>query len=167
MPTSPTGKANRRRSAGFTLIELLVVIAIVSILSLGVTLRVGGVLGGPSRLVPEQAAALASAVRRARDLAVLGRVTVGLYPRRDGWIMARRDAAGDWVALAPLRAGATLDWTVAGRAIAPGLADPAPGDRPAIRFRPDGGGTAFSLVIAGQGEHLRCRSGEWEAVQCG
>lgn len=166
MPTSPAGRANSTRpGAGFTLIELLVVVAIIAILSVGAGLTAGGAFARPGGASTAQR--IEQGAARVRDEALLGRTVVGLYPRADGWIAARRD--GDrWrrAGAALTLRGATLSWTVDERGYLPGLNDPGPRDAPPIQFAPDGGSTPFSLTILSGSTRQICRAGQGEALAC-
>ena len=120
------------------------VISLLSVLALGV-----GVFRGGAGARPDPAARMEAAVTRLRDAALLGRAQLGLYPRADGWIAARRDAAGRWQPEgAPLALpGAALSWQVAGEPLQP--ATPGQQGAPPVQFAPDGGSTPFRLVRAG------------------
>lgn len=149
-----------------TLIELLVVVTIMAVLALGVGLSAGGLFaprGGVS--IADQ---LTQADLRARDAAVLGRARIGLYPRRDGWVMARRDDEGRWQAEgAPLRlADARLTWQVEGRRYLPGLSEPGAREAPPVQFAADGGSTAFSLRVEQGRARLDCGAEAGRGLQC-
>ena len=169
MRTSPAGRANNAVGAvrGVTLIELLVVVTIMAVLALGVGLSAGGLFaprGGVST-----ADQLTQADLRARDAAVLGRARIGIYPRRDGWIMARRDDEGRWQPEgAPLRvADARLTWQVDGRRYLPGPSEPGTREAPPVQFAPDGGSTGFSLRVEQGRDRLDCDAEAGRRLECG
>jgi prepilin-type N-terminal cleavage/methylation domain-containing protein len=177
MPTSPAGKANNRpgrvaSARGFTLIELLVVVTILSILALGVGFGAGGGFARTTNTPRAVADRLAEAMTRARDAALLGRASVGVVPRRDGWLLATRDADGAWQTVAaPVAAsGVTLIWQVAGAAYNPSLAVPLAEATPPVLFLPDGRSTAFDVIVVGGGgqraAQIACRTDGWEPVTC-
>ncbi|MCA2012769.1 GspH/FimT family pseudopilin [Cereibacter sphaeroides] len=168
MRISPAGKANNPRPAarGFTLIELLVVVTILAVLASGVGLSAGGLFARPGGA--SAAERLQQADRRARDFALFGNQRTGLFPRRDGWQLARLDGEGLWRPEgAVLRvAGASAQWTVAGRNVLPGLSDPGPRDVPPVQFAPDGGSTPFVLTLQMGSDRLRCSAPAGEGLTC-
>lgn len=158
-----------RRAAGFSLIELVVVIAVLSVLAGGLALSLGA---GPGGLAADpalrEARALQAAVTRARDQALMGRETLGLWLGADGWQVMRRDPlAGDWQARGPARSVAGARWQIAGQETAPAAAADGP-PAPPILFLPDGHGTAFSVDLPRRGPAapLRCASPGWEGLTC-
>ncbi|WP_220443902.1 type II secretion system protein [Pararhodobacter zhoushanensis] len=168
MRISPAGRANRRRrsASGFTLIELLVVITIIAILAVGTGLSAGGVFARPSGV--SDAARLEQGIERARDAALLGRTVTGIYPRADGWVLAKLDSAGTWERIgAPLvLRGAALSWQVGGQPYMPGLNAPRAQDAPPIRFASDGRSTPFAMSVLGSATRRSCSAPNGEALQC-
>ncbi|MCW1931660.1 GspH/FimT family pseudopilin [Pararhodobacter zhoushanensis] len=168
MRISPAGRPNRRRrsASGFTLIELLVVITLIAILAVGTGLSAGGVFARPSGV--SDAARLEQGIERARDAALLGRTVTGIYPRADGWVLAKLDSAGTWVRIgAPLvLRGASVSWQIDGRPYLPGLTAPRAQDAPPIRFAADGRSTPFTVALSSGTTRRTCSAANAEALQC-
>lgn len=166
MPTSPAGKGDSRLPArGFTLIELLVVVAIVAILSLGVGLSAGGLFARPGAV--SAAERLVQADRQVRDRALLGRSTMGLFPRESGWIPARRDGAGWQAEGGALSLGeARLVWEVAGRPYLPGLNTPGADAVPPVQIAADGGSTPYAVTLVTGSSRQVCRAPAGGGLTC-
>ena len=144
----------------------MVVITIIAILALGAGLSAGGLFARPSGV--SGAARLVQGIDRARDAALLGRRATGIYPRADGWVLARRDGDGGWERIgAPLiLRGAALSWQVGGRPFLSALNPPGPQDAPPVRFAPDGRSTPFAISLTDGALRLSCAAATGEALQC-
>jgi len=165
MPISPAGRGGSRHPArGFTLIELLVVVAIVAIFSLGVGLSAGGLFAQPGAVSAAERLVLAD--RRARDQALLGRGTLGLFPREDGWALMRRDGPAWQAEGTTLSLGAArLAWEVAGRPYLPSHESPGT-EAPPVQIAADGGSTPYAVTILSGSERRVCRAPAGEALTC-